>query len=85
MAKLWRADENTLVFECPGCGYGHPFDTKRWQWNGSMDRPTFTPSLLVMDPAHRCHSWVRDGKIQFLNDCYHQLAGKTVELPEVES
>lgn len=28
-----------------------------------------------------CHSFVTDGKIQFLSDCTHALAGKTVELP----
>lgn len=29
---------------------------------------------------HRCHSFVTDGKIRFLNDCTHSMAGKTVEL-----
>lgn len=28
-----------------------------------------------------CHSFVRDGQIQFLGDCTHALAGKTVPLP----
>ncbi|MCC3156427.1 hypothetical protein LJ737_04215 [Hymenobacter sp. 15J16-1T3B] len=28
-----------------------------------------------------CHSFVRDGYIEFLNDCTHELAGQTVELP----
>lgn len=28
----------------------------------------------------RCHSFVRDGQIQFLGDCTHALAGKTVPL-----
>lgn len=27
-----------------------------------------------------CHSFVRDGQIQFLSDCTHALAGKTVPL-----
>lgn len=27
-----------------------------------------------------CHSFVTDGKIQYLNDCTHLLAGQTVEL-----
>ena len=30
-----------------------------------------------------CHSFIREGKIQFLNDCTHKLAGQTVELPEI--
>jgi hypothetical protein len=84
--KLWKADDNTLVMDCPGCGYGHPFDLRRWAWNGSMDRPTFTPSLLVNAhaPEVRCHSFVTEGKIQFLDDSFHALAGQTVDLPEVE-
>jgi hypothetical protein len=29
-----------------------------------------------------CHSFVTDGRIQFLGDCTHKLAGMTVDLPE---
>lgn len=29
----------------------------------------------------QCHSFVADGRIQFLSDCTHSLAGQTVELP----
>lgn len=32
-----------------------------------------------------CHSFVRDGQIQFLNDCTHHLAGQTMGLPEIRS
>lgn len=31
----------------------------------------------------RCHSFITDGKISFLSDCTHDLAGKEVDLPEV--
>jgi hypothetical protein len=31
-----------------------------------------------------CHSFVTDGKIQYLNDCTHSLAGQTVELIDEE-
>ena len=30
----------------------------------------------------RCHSFVTDGRIQFLSDCTHELAGQTVDLPD---
>ncbi len=39
---------------------------------------TIVPTPLV------CHSFVRDGRIQFLGDCTHALAGQTVDLPECE-
>lgn len=29
-----------------------------------------------------CHSFVSDGKIQFLDDCTHHLKGQTVDLPD---
>lgn len=32
-----------------------------------------------------CHSFVTDGQIQFLNDCTHELAGKTVPLPPFDA
>lgn len=30
-----------------------------------------------------CHSFVTDGRIQFLGDCTHEMAGQTVDLPEM--
>lgn len=32
-----------------------------------------------------CHSFVRDGMIEFLSDCTHTLAGKTVPLADYEA
>jgi len=29
-----------------------------------------------------CHAFVTDGRIQFLDDCTHALAGRTVPLPD---
>lgn len=86
------------MFECPGCktSHGIPVDQipseygSKWQWNGSMDYPTFSPSIHVFPhgaappftPQPRCHSFVKDGKIQFLGDCEHELKNQTVDLPE---
>lgn len=76
-------------FFCPGCKYTHGFTVdgdKHWKWNGSMDKPTFTPSLLCNKdfPESRCHSYVTDGRIQFLSDCFHTLAGQIVDIPDWE-
>lgn len=29
-----------------------------------------------------CHSFITNGKIQYLGDCTHQLGGQTIELPD---
>jgi hypothetical protein len=90
-AKVWNPGvqgndgEFQLWFHCPGCKCGHAFtiSNRGWTWNGSADAPTFTPSLLcnAHDPTTRCHSFVTDGRIQFLSDCHHALAGQTVDIP----
>src|SRR3546814_5434913 len=64
----------------------------RWGYNGNPESPTFTPSILVSyngpdagrngAPPAICHSFVTDGRIQFLGDCTHALASQTVDLPE---
>jgi hypothetical protein len=75
-------------FQCPGCLNCHGVTiappNAKWTFNGSLDRPTFAPSLLCNkdDPANRCHLFLRDGKIEYLADCHHALAGKTVECPD---
>ena len=71
-----------------------------WGYNGNAQAPTFTPSILVTyngpdaglidkdcdrAPYAVCHSFVTDGRIQFLGDCTHPLAGQTVDLPEFPS
>ena len=69
---------------CQGCKTHHVFD-KRWTFNGDFEKPTFSPSMLVnKDKPNRCHSFVRDGKIQFLDDCFHELKGQTVDLLDIE-
>lgn len=51
-----------------------------WTWNGNVESPTLKPSVLTNAHDYRCHSWVTDGNAQFLNDCSHDQANKTVEL-----
>lgn len=82
--------EHSWLHECPGCGSGHAFDS-RWTFNGNLEKPTFSPSMLVNGPRQkdangipstRCHYYLRGGMIQFLNDCDHELKGQTVECPD---
>ena len=77
------------LFMCPGCGYEHAVALKSdggpHDFNMDYDKPTFLPSLLQnFSPGRTCHSFIKDGMIQFLNDSWHKLAGQTVELPEIK-
>jgi len=88
--------DGTLIgyyFFCPGCqtlhgpmvAHSQGYQGPKWTFNGDLEKPTFSPSILVYAHATgpRCHSFVRNGQIQFLTDCGHELAGKTVDLPEL--
>lgn len=82
------------LFECPGCECSHIYATMpdyfksgmHWQFNGNIEAPSFTPSLLnrwgfVQGKATKiCHLHVTDGKIVFCDDCTHSLAGQTVPM-----
>lgn len=96
MPKIRKVQGGGQIFFCPGCQGAHALNLGawkvRWEYNGDPDKPTFSPSLLVTyegadaDDEHglpsRCHSFIRDGMIQFLGDCTHALKGQTVEIPE---
>jgi hypothetical protein len=102
MPKLERIGNSNneiigYVFYCPGCKNYHevaiaPNKNSKgasWTFNGSEDKPTFSPSILSKieftdRPTQICHSFVTDGEIKYLPDCTHNLTGKTVELPDVE-
>jgi hypothetical protein len=82
---------------CPGCDALHSIAVRpgsqpngaSWGFTGTLEKPTYTPSQLsewngVKDGKtikQRCHTFIREGMIQFLNDCTHALKGQTVPLP----
>lgn len=75
-----------LWYECPGCGGLHIIPVsgpKAWGFNGSAESPTLTPSILSRggrEGKRVCHHFLKDGQIQFLNDCTHELRGQTVRV-----
>lgn len=68
-----------------------------WKFNGDLNKPTFEPSIdyksgKFADPnwidsdglqSVHCHFRIIDGNIIFMNDCSHDKAGKTFELPDI--
>lgn len=85
-----------MYFCCP-CGFYHSVTISpakssngaSWTWNGSLDKPTFSPSIVVKvefenRPSLVCHHYVKNGQIQYLSDCTHTLAGQTIDMELVE-
>lgn len=97
MAKVERLEfpwgEVHLMFFCPGCKENHSVrvvssrneEQGVWTYNDNPDAPTIRASVKVTwgSGGRVCHSYVTDGRIQFLGDCYHDLKNQTVDLPEM--
>ena len=67
---------------------GQRAGTGNWTWNGDTEKPTLRPSILndfrEHDPEGMVnHIWITDGRVIFLPDCTHELAGQTLDLLDV--
>lgn len=84
--KIIHQRDNEFFFFCPGCKCYHSWkvggDHPRWTWNEDFEKPTVQPSILY--PQVRCHLYIREGRIQYLNDCTHALKGQTVDMVEID-
>lgn len=89
ISSVLFADLNTIYFKCPACKIHHAVqvlgkEQPVWQWDQNAELPTFKPSIRVR--SHNaagptcCHLFVTQGKLQFLDDCTHDLKGKTVDM-----
>lgn len=75
---------------CPGCRIMHvfPLDVANV---GTLRAPTYPDKLILtrgmpftrLVPASRCHYRITAGMIEFHADSTHQLAGRTVPLPDL--
>ncbi len=94
MAKIFeRIKEDEIQYRqygyrCLGCECFHFFkiveDGGKHTFNKDMDNPTVTPSLLCdWQGVPKCHSYIKNGKVQYLSDCEHKYAGLTIDLPNV--
>jgi hypothetical protein len=97
MAKIKKVEykhdgkvfKTQYMYFCMGCGYEHAFglisEDGNHKFNGDLNNPTVSPSLVQGWVAgQRCHSYIKNGMIEYLSDCWHKLKGQTIELPEIE-
>lgn len=90
--KIHDGGSGNYLHYCPGCEGLHMINTGSrnqnnalWSFNGNFEVPTFTPSVDVNKnfPESRCHYSIIEGKIIFTTECYHKLAGQTIDIPEI--
>lgn len=90
----WRPRhlDTAHFFYCPGCESDHlVYVTNKsgenrptWTLDGDEDAPTLHPSVLINRPSHRCHLFVRNGQLVYLDDCDHHLAGMTIDMVDLD-
>jgi hypothetical protein len=85
--RLLETDKDqqfNMAFYCPGCKCHHGINTNHehrpaWNVTFTAGKPTVTPSILVTSST-RCHLFIKHGEIEYLTDCTHELAGKTIPM-----
>jgi len=110
MAKVRRQGTANWLYWCQGCEEYHQVNDT-WQFDGNLEAPTFSPSVLVTSghfvsshkpgdkcwctyaveypkrpvsfKCRRCHTFIRNGMVEFLSDCSHALAGQTLPVPDL--
>lgn len=84
-----------LKFYCLACKESHivcvgkkSYWRQIWTFNNDYNKPTINPSILVSvnypNYTSICHSFIKEGKIQYLNDCTHNMKGTTIELLDID-
>lgn len=75
-------------YMCPVCDDVHRVvvaGPQAWQWNGDVERPTFSPSVRTFHTNKDgeetvCHVFIRDGQVEILSDS-KRFGGQTIPLP----
>lgn len=95
LSQFLRNTEDGVAHYCVACKGMHNFSVKRpnylsqrWTWNENIIAPTFFPSMHIVVRDMRkpkfmqsCHYWLRSGRVEFLRDSTHSMAGITISLP----
>lgn len=93
--KISLGGDTYICFYCSGCEESHGFVVVRkgskgpvWTWDENLESPTFSPSLKITSSwkgkERICHLFLKSGKIQYLADCTHSFAGKTIEPEDLD-
>ena len=89
MAKIKVHPNDTTMFmywdvatNLPNAFWVNPPSGPSWNWNGDFEKPTVSPSIRNSGPNNETtnHVFIRDGMIEYLSDCPHEYAGKTVPM-----
>lgn len=74
-------------FSITGKTPGNPNEAReqfKWSFNGDYEKPTVRASILVRSSMKGiptvCHSFITDGKIQYLLDCTHEFKDQLIDM-----
>ena len=83
----WNGDGDKPTFKPSVSVRGVRDNLTDLEWEELMERTAGEREAMLADKATSfvCHSYVRDGMIEFLHDSTHALAGQTVPLLDVEA
>ena len=69
-----------FYFYCKACNEIHGINNTWAVEINAFGKPTVNPSILIEKENYKCHMHIKNGKIKYLDDSTHYLAGKTVDM-----
>src|SRR5579859_2161142 len=103
--NVTKKPNGNFYFRCPATGKQIELSTQSawstnqivYSFNQDVERPTFSPLVLIVNDKHIGHEMVHlgnaqivnhfqilDGNIRYMEDSTHHMRGKTVPLPELK-
>lgn len=79
---LKQLDDHTFALWCPACEDIHVIG-EEWEFKGTLEKPTFHPSVYRWEPEYICHFFIVEGQLLFLPDCSHKYADMTLRMPKL--
>lgn len=90
MPAVVCVEDGMMRYYCPGCNRCHtipiaPDGTEEpWDFNDNLEKPTVLPAIVIEDGdgTKVCQHFITDGKISYLENSKHALAGHVVEMKD---
>lgn len=84
--SMFRRRGFHFYYWCPACDAAHQIHGTLNGWRINEQTNTVSPSVKTFWPngGYCCHHFIRNGKIEYLSDCTHDMAGQTVDVVDAD-
>lgn len=84
LKRVEDSDHEVYEFKCPACGLNHRVYSPAWKITSGKTVSINIP-IITRTSQTFCHLVIKNSQIYYFPDCSHSLAGKTIDMIEMET